>query len=322
MGSLWLNIGYLPSRQRPKPSHNEDSVTGGIGYTLQYSTQGSDDEAPVCKARRAVSPVIPKVSTSTASSTIVSSVTSYSGMATSYDLPVSRPLSILYGGQPPILPVSMPLLRFATKDFVQSPVRSALVATRPYPSSPESYASTTCVDLDASDCSGSSDGHISVSPVESDCVSVSSVNFGDNDHTNIAIELSRFQPLSHPHSPVDVSGNLQVVVELPSHYEAPAVPINIFALIECVVQLSQISALSSVQLSPNRVRDDYTCKNVDVFPVYQVSLDTTGCLPVMSPVTPPVTGSLPTSLIPLGPDSLPSKATGSLNSLISCQSLM
>ena len=139
--------------------------------------QGSDDEALVCKACRAVSPVIQKVSTSTASSTIVSLVTSYSGMATSYDLPVSRPLSILYGGQPPILPVSMPLLRFATKEFVPSPVRSALVATRPYPSSPESYASTTCVDLDASDCSGSSDGHISVSPVGSECVSVSSVNF-------------------------------------------------------------------------------------------------------------------------------------------------
>ena len=91
--------------------------------------RGSDDEAPVCKARQAVSPVIPEVSTSTASSTIVSSVTSYSGTATSYDLPAPRQRSILYGGQPPMLLVLIPLLRFANKYFVPSPVRSALVAT-------------------------------------------------------------------------------------------------------------------------------------------------------------------------------------------------
>ena len=42
--------------------------------------RGSDDESPVCKTRRAVSPVIQEVSTSTASSTIISSVTSYAGV--------------------------------------------------------------------------------------------------------------------------------------------------------------------------------------------------------------------------------------------------
>ena len=45
-------------------------------------------------------------------------------------------------------------------------------------------------------------------------------------------------------------------MELPAHYEAPAVPVNISELVESAVKLSQIYALSSVQLSPNRVRED------------------------------------------------------------------
>ena len=131
--------GRLPIRKSHLPA---------VSVTLRsIRPRGSDDESPVCKARRVVSPVIPEVSTSTASSMIVSSVTSYAGTATSYDLPVPRPRSILYGGQPPILPMSIPLPRFANKDFVPSPVRSSLVATQPYPSSPESHASTACVDL-------------------------------------------------------------------------------------------------------------------------------------------------------------------------------
>ena len=89
-------------------------------------------------------------------------------------------------------------------------------------------------------------------------------------------------------------------MESPSHYEAPAVPLNISALMESVVQLSQIAALSSVQLSPNLVCDDYTYDTVNVFPVCHVSPDTAEYLPATSPVTPPVTGSLPTSLIPRG----------------------
>ena len=111
-------------------------------------------------------------------------------------------------------------------------------------------------------------------------MSVSLVNSGgDNVQTDMSMELSRFQPLNRPHSPVDVSGDLHVVVESPSHYEAPAVPVNILALIERVVPMSQIFALPFVQLSPNRVCEDYTCETVDVFPVYQVSPDTTGYIP-------------------------------------------
>ena len=65
-------------------------------------------------------------------------------------------------------------------------------------------ASMACVDLDVfpSEGSRSSDGDGSISPVEKDRVSVSSVNSGDNDQTDMAIEVSQFQPLNHPESPV------------------------------------------------------------------------------------------------------------------------
>ena len=86
-------------------------------------------------------------------------------------------------------------------------------------------------------------------------MSINSVNSGDGDHTDMAMEASRFQPLNHPQMPVN--SDSQLVVESPSHYEAPAVPVIISPLVESVVQLSQISALSSVQMSPNRVREDY-----------------------------------------------------------------
>ena len=67
---------------------------------------GSDDDSPACNARRAVSPVIPEVSTITASSTIISSITSCAGTATSDDSPVPKPCSVLYSQRPPMLPAS------------------------------------------------------------------------------------------------------------------------------------------------------------------------------------------------------------------------
>ena len=48
-----------------------------------------------------------------------------------------------------------------------------------------------------------------------------------------------------------------------------------FMQVNRVVQLSQISAQSSVPMSPNRVCEDYTYDTVDVFPVFQVSQDAT-----------------------------------------------
>ena len=118
-----------------------------------------------------------------------------------------------------------------------SPVRSALVATQPYPSSPVSHASTACVDLYAfaSEC------------YRSGCARE---RFGAD-------------------------------------------------------RKSQISVLSSIQLSPKWVREDYIYDTVDVFPVFQVSPDTAKYLPATSPIMPPDTGSLLTSPISPGSDSLP-----------------
>ena len=134
------------------------------------------------------------------------------------------------------------------------------------------------------------------------------------------VEVNRLQPLNCPQTPVN--SDSQLVAELPLHYKAPAVPITISALVESVVQLSQIYALSSVPMSPNRVREDYTYDTVDVFPVFQVSPDAMEYLPATSPVTPPELESLPTSPIPPDPDCLPPGETGSFDSLLDCQSLI
>ena len=95
--------------------------------------QSSDDESPVCKARRAVSPATPRVPSSAASSTIVPSVTLYSGTAESLDLPalLRRPTvdGLLY---------CRCRCRFRsslTGILCHLRVRSAFVATQPYPSS-------------------------------------------------------------------------------------------------------------------------------------------------------------------------------------------
>ena len=93
-------------------------------------------------------------------------------------------------------------------------------------------------------------------------------------------------------------------------------PVNISALVDSVVQLSQISALPSVQLSPNRACEDYSFDTLDVFPIFQVSPETDGYLPATSPVTPPDPRNLPTSPDTLARGSLPPGATWSLDSLI------
>ena len=107
----------------------------------------SDDDYPARKAPRAVSPVVPEVSTRTASSTIISSASRLT--AASYAHLVLKPRSVLYGGHPPILPISIPLPRFADKNFVTSHVRSSSMPTQQYPLSPESRVSTVCIELDA-----------------------------------------------------------------------------------------------------------------------------------------------------------------------------
>ena len=93
-----------------------------------------------------------------------------------------------------------------------------------------------------------------------------------------------------------------IVAESPSHYGAPDVPMAILALFDTVACMSQVSALSSVLLSPNRVSEDCTSMTANVFPIYQVSLDTIGYQPTTSAVTPPI------------PE--PPGATGSFDSII------
>ena len=71
-------------------------------------------------------------------------------------------------------------------------------------------------------------------------------------------------------SPVPASVSF-LVVESPSHYQAPTEPIV-------------LSAISSVPISPNRVREDCSSITLDVYPVYEVSPDTTGYVPATRPV--------------------------------------
>ena len=85
--------------------------------------------------------------------------------------------------------------------------------------------------------------------------------------------------------PTHVSGQ---VVESPSQYPAPAEPV-------------ELSAVSSVLISPNQVRED--CSSVlDVYPVYEVSPDTMGYIPSMAPGGPT---SSAVSLPPSDLESLP-----------------
>ena len=97
---------------------------------------------------------------------------------------------------------------------------------------------------------------------------VSSVEFGEVVFTI----MSWFQPLNPPHSPVPTSSQEQIVVDSPTVCEAPVGSIDVSPDYDRMVQIlpleSQVSLLSSVQLSPNRVREDFNYDTLDVFPVF------------------------------------------------------
>ena len=166
----------------------------------------------------------------------------------------------------------------------------------PNPSYPESRASTAWVDLDAfvSEESGSSNVCSWTSMFERDWGSVSSGNSRVDEQSDMSFPDCPVSPIPDIDSPI--------MVESPSHYGAPDVPVDVPALLDTVACMSQVSAFSSVLLSPNRVREDCTSMTADVFPIYQVSPDTTGYQPATSPVTPPIPK--------------PPGATGSFDSLI------
>ena len=105
---------------------------------------------------------------------------------------------------------------------------------------------------------------------------MSLAEFGEIAPPDISIMTSRFQPLNPRQSPVAMSSEEQVVVESPMEYEALVGSLNIFPAADRVVQLlplqSQVSVLSAVQLSPNRVREDF-------------AYDTHGCISGISGVS-------------------------------------
>ena len=103
-------------------------------------------------------------------------------------------------------------------------------------SSPGPHASTACVNLDVftSEGSGSSGGASPLSLVARDRVSGCSMKSGEDEQTDVSCELSRFQPLNPPASPVHIS-NPQIVVESPSHNEAPVMPVSVSELLDSVV---------------------------------------------------------------------------------------
>ena len=146
----------------------------------------------------------------------------------------------------------------------------------------------------------SGDGALCTSPVSmiDEEPAVISVYSSDSD-PDLSEELCQFRPLNGPLSPVPSDVSLGVV-ESPSHYPTPAEPVV-------------LSAVSSVQISPNRVREDCSSVTLDVYPVYEVSTNTTYYVPTISPVTPQIPEG---SLLPPGPESLPLGAPASLDSLL------
>ena len=101
----------------------------------------------------------------------------------------------------------------------------------------------------------------------------------------------------------------QIVVESPTSYEAPVGSKDVCPAADRVVPLlpqeSQVSQLSSVQLSPIRVRADYDFDSMYVLLMYAGSPRNDGYFPSVSPISPPNALSKPGSLF--------TPATGSLD---------
>ena len=143
-----------------------------------------DDDSTRCKTRRVMPPSMSKVSAVNTPSASVSS---------------SVPHSHLYGGRPPLLPVTLRMPNFADKDFIASVSQSILVATQENPASPASRSSTLYYDLDAisSGDSVSGDSALRSSPVSmvDQELAVISVHSSDSDH-DLLDELFQFRSLN------------------------------------------------------------------------------------------------------------------------------
>ena len=126
--------------------------------------------------------------------------------------------------------------------------------------------------------------------------------------------MSQFSPLKSPVSPVSMEGVYQVVIESPTPYDTPVADLDMASVVAQLEtrnpQESQVSHLSSVQLSPNRVSEDFDLGTLDVFPVFAVFTETNEYIPRISPVLSP--GSLVAPAV--GP--LLDEVTGSFHSTI------
>ena len=149
-----------------------------------------------------------------------------------------------------------------------------------------------CLDLDAISSGDSESGSSAlraspVSMVDQD-IAVISVHSSDSDPDS-SDEPCQSRSLTELELPVPVGVSFRVV-ESPSHYQALAEPVG-------------LSAISSVLISPNRVREDCSSATLDVYPVYEVSPDTTSYVPATTPETPP---SSEVFVAPSGPGVSPS----------------
>ena len=95
--------------------------------------------------------------------------------------------------------------------------------------------------------------------------------------------MSRFSPLNPPGSPASMVSVDQVVVDSPTSYDTPVVHLEISPVADHLAifnpQELQVLRLSSVQLLPNRVREDFDFNTLDVFPMFAVSPRTDRYLP-------------------------------------------
>ena len=107
---------------------------------------------------------------------------------------------------------------------------------------------------------------------------------------NLSI-TSRFTPLNPQVSPMSTEVVDRGVVESPMSDVASVVDSDMLPVTGRFTPLnpqgSQVSHLSSMQLSPNRVRSDFDLDAVDLFPVFATSPRSDGDLPLLSPISTP-----------------------------------
>ena len=133
--------------------------------------------------------------------------------------------------------------------------------------------------------------------------------------SGMSTTTSRFSPLSPRLSPVSMISVPQIVVDSPMLYEAPVDSKDVCPAADRVAPLlpheSQLSQLSSVQLSPNQVRADYDFDIMDVFPMYAVSPRNERYFPSVSPITTMNALSKPCSPVTPATSSRMDETTGS-----------